>query len=76
MIVQKFIPGKDLQVLFVADKGKLITNSLCFQYVNGIRVFVKNDKLTKDLAKFIEHTKFNGPGLIDFIYDDFGDYYF
>lgn len=77
MIVQKFIPGKDLQVLFVADKGKLITNSLCFQHVNGIRVFVKNDSLTKDLEKFIHYTKFNGPGLIDFIYDEqTSDYYF
>ncbi len=65
LLIQKYLPGKDLQVFVFATKGKLQAWSMCFMENRGFRSFVKIPEVMKYCEKIVSEFKYNGPGLFD-----------
>ena len=69
VLLQKYIDGTEYQLLFLANRGEMISYSMCEQISNGSRVFKNNELVIKDAKTLIKENKYHGVGQIDVLYD-------
>jgi glutathione synthase/RimK-type ligase-like ATP-grasp enzyme len=75
LLIQKYLPGKDLHAFIYAVNGKLKARSICYNG-RGRREFIDNDEIVDSCKKIVADTNYNGIGLIDIRYDTQKDKYY
>ena len=75
LLVQDFIPGKDVGFAFLARQGKLIAHAAFEQPKLGVRRYFDAGPLVPNMERLLEATGYHGLGEIDTRYDPSRDEY-